>query len=159
MAKLYCFLGSAIVNPNRQTAFMFRVIFAAIAVALTALWLFVWRTPFGAKDQWLVAPNDAAWPAGAWLLPLGVVVIFGGAAALSIYDRFKRAKSRKEQTNSTVIALVCLAVVGLIWPWSLLGAGADSKSLQCADVGRPFEHHCCDVERPGDRVFRCRLQL
>ena len=102
---------------------MFRVIFAAIAVALTALWLFVWRTPFGAKDQWLVAPNDAAWPAGAWLLPLGVIVIFGGAAALSIYDRFKRAKSRKEQTNSTVIALVCLAVVGLIWPWSLLGPG------------------------------------
>ena len=102
---------------------MFRVIFAAVAVALTALWLFVWRVPVGAKDQWLVAPNDAAWPAGAWLLPLGVVVIFGGAAALSVYDRFGRAKTRREQTNSTVTALVCLAVVGLVWPWSLLGPG------------------------------------
>lgn len=102
---------------------MFRVIFAAVAVALTALWLFVWRVPFGAGN-WHVTPNDAAWPPGAWLLPLGVVVIFGGAAALSVYDRFKRAKSRKEQTNSTITALVCLAIVGMLWPWALLGPGA-----------------------------------
>ncbi len=102
---------------------MFRVIFASVAVALTALWLFVWRAPFG-TPQWHLTPNDAAWPAGAWLLPLGVVVIFGGAAALSVYDRFKRAKSRKEQTNSTVTALVCLAVIGMLWPWALLGPGA-----------------------------------
>lgn len=101
---------------------MFRVIFAAVAVALTALWLFVWRAPFG-TGNWHVTPNDAAWPLGAWLLPIGVIVIFGGAAALSVYDRFKRAKSRKEQTNSTVTALVCLAIVGILWPWAMLGPG------------------------------------
>ena len=114
---------------------MFRVIFAALALALTALWLFVWRAPFGAPDQWVVAPNDAAWFPGAWLLPVGVIVIFGGAAALSVYDRFKRAKTRQEQTNSTVVALVCLAVVGLLWPWALLGPGqiqsrADKLTLE-----------------------------
>ncbi len=101
---------------------MFRVISAAVAVALTALWLFVWRAPFGAGN-WAITPNEAAWPLGAWLLPVGVVVIFGGAAALSVYDRFKRAKSRKEQTNSTVTALVCLAVVGMLWPWAMQGPG------------------------------------
>ena len=102
---------------------MFRVIFAAVAVALTALWLFLWRVPFGFGNWKNVAPHDFFWPAGAWLLPIGVVVIFGGAASLSVYDRFKRAKSRKEQTNSTVTALVCLAIVGMLWPWALLGPG------------------------------------
>ena len=107
---------------------MFRVIFAAVAVALTALWLFVWRAPFG-TGNWHIPPNAASWPPGAWLLPIGIVVIFGGAAALSVYDRFKRAKSRKEQTNSTVTALVCLAVVGMLWPWAMLGPGQLKSGL------------------------------
>ena len=73
--------------------------------------------------NWHVTPNNFNWPAATWLLPIGVVVIFGGAATLSVYDRFKRAKSRKEQTNSTVTALICLAVIGTLWPWALLGPG------------------------------------
>ena len=101
---------------------MLRASFAAIAVALTALWLFFWRAPLSV--QWSLAPNDSAWPVGAWLLPLGVALIFGGAAALSVYDRFKRAKTRREQTNSTVTALICLAILGILWPWALLGPGA-----------------------------------
>ena len=116
---------------------MFRVLFAFIAVALTALWLFVWRAPLGAGN-WHLTPNDAAWPAGAWLLPVGVVVIFGGAAALSVYDRFKRAKSRKEQSNSTVTALVCLAIVGILWPWAMLGPGQiQSRSNGAVAQSRP----------------------
>ena len=118
---------------------MLRVIFAAVAIGLTALWLFVWRAPIGVRDQWLIAPNDAAWPAGAWLLPVGVVAIFGGAAALSVYDRFKRAKSRKEQTNSTVTALVCLAVIGLIWPWALLGPGQIQNRAATANIKLTLE--------------------
>ena len=114
---------------------MFRVIFAAAAIALTALWLFVWRAPFGAPHQWLITPNSAAWPRGVWLLPISVVVIFGGTVALSVYDRFKRAKTRREQTQSTVIALLGLAIIGMIWPWSLLGPGeiqsrADKLTLE-----------------------------
>ena len=116
---------------------MFRVIFAAVALAFTAFWLFVWRAPLGKPDEWLVVPNDASWPPGAWLLPIGVVVIFGGAAALSVYDRFRRAKSRKERNNSTAIALICLAVIGLLWPWSLLGPGAiQSRSSKVTLEGR-----------------------
>ena len=108
---------------------MFRVLFASAAVALTALWLFLWRTPLGLGD-WPVSPNNFTWPASAWLLPIGVVVIFGGAAALSIYDRFKRAKTRREQTNSTVTALICLAVIGMLWPWALLGPGQSKLESQ-----------------------------
>ena len=111
---------------------MFRVLFALVAVALTALWLFVWRAPLGAGN-WALTPNGAAWPTGAWLLPVSVIIVFGGAAALSVYDRFKRAKSRKEQTNSTVTALVCLAVIGLLWPWAMLGPGQLKNS-----VGKPM---------------------
>ena len=110
---------------------MIRVIFAAIAVALTAAWLFVWRAPLGAGN-WALTPH-AAWPTGAWLLPVSVIVVFGGAAALSVYDRFKRAKSRKEQTNSTVTALVCLAVIGMLWPWAMLGPGKLKNS-----AGKPM---------------------
>ena len=116
---------------------MFRVFFAFVAVALTALWLFVWRAPFGAGN-WHLTPNEAAWPIGAWLLPVGVVAIFGGAAALSVYDRFRRAKSRKEQSNSTVTALVCLAVVGMLWPWAMLGPGQiQSRSNAATAESRP----------------------
>ena len=113
---------------------MFRVIFATVAVALTALWLFLWRAPFGVGN-WHVSPNNFNWPPAAWLLPTGVVIIFGGAASLSVYDRFKRAKSRKEQTNSTVTALVCLAVIGLIWPWSLLGPGQPKSLVDSVALG------------------------
>ncbi len=106
---------------------MIRVLFAFVAVALTALWLFVWRAPLGAGN-WALTPH-AAWPTGAWLLPISVPVVFGGAAALSVYDRFKRAKSRKEQTNSTVTALVCLAIFGMLWPWAMLGPGKLKNSV------------------------------
>ena len=115
---------------------MFRVLFAALAVGLTALWLFLWRAPLGLRDQWTLVPNQTAWPIGAWLLPLGVVLIFGGAAALSVYDRFKRAKSRREQTNSTIVALVCLAIVAFLWPWALLGPGQIGSRASAAPATR-----------------------
>ena len=131
---------------------MFRAIFAAVAVALTALWLLVWRAPLGAGN-WRLAPNDFFWPAGAWLLPVGVVVIFGGAAALSVYDRFKRAKSRREQTNSTVTALICLAVVGLLWPWSLLGPGQPKSPAVPTTLNGSAKH------LPGKIIFEGRFNV
>lgn len=112
-----------------------RLIFCAVLVVLTAIWCFSGRGFVGVANQWMISPNQRAWPLGAWLLPLGVLLIFGGAAALSVYDRFKRAKTRKEQTNSTVTALICLTIVLFLWPWALLGPGqiqtrADKLTLE-----------------------------
>ena len=116
---------------------MIRAIFAAAAVALTALWLFFWRAPLGMPDQWQIVPNDGAWPLSAWLLPAGVLAIFGGAGALAVYDRFRRAKTRREQSQSTFIALVCLAIIGILWPWAMLGPGTiQSRSTKITLEGR-----------------------
>ncbi len=103
---------------------MKRVILAAVGVVAVAIWGFSGKGNLGVANEWQIQPNGTAWPLGAWGLPLAVLLLFGGAAALSVYDRFKRAKSRKEQKNSVVTALICLGFVGLLWPWTLLGPGA-----------------------------------
>lgn len=109
---------------------MARVFAASALLLLTAIWLFSGRGGFGVPNQWLLTPNARPWPWGAWLLPIGVLLIFGGAAALSIYDRFKRAKSDKEKRNSTLTALFCLAILLFLWPWALLGPGAINQAVK-----------------------------
>jgi hypothetical protein len=103
---------------------MLRVITSLALLAVTSIWLFGTRGAFGVPGQWFLTPNARPWPLGGWLLPLGVVVIFGGAAALSTYDRFKRAKSDPEKRNSTLTALLCMAILLFLWPWALLGPGS-----------------------------------
>ncbi|MBW3636880.1 MAG: hypothetical protein KY445_10550 [Armatimonadetes bacterium] len=105
-----------------------RVLACATLLALTAIWLLSGRGGLGVAGQWVLQPNARPWPLGAWLLPLGVLLIFGGAAALSIYDRFRRAKDVREKRNSTLTALFCLALLSFLWPWALLGPGDISQS-------------------------------
>lgn len=93
---------------------------STLLTALMAVWLFKTKWTLN-SPEWPTKPNPAAWPAGAWLLPISVVLIFGGLAAWSTWDRFTRAKSRKEKTASTVTAVIALSLVSLLWPWSLLG--------------------------------------
>ncbi len=102
----------------RAAAFPF--LFAVTLVALTAAWLFVLRRPLG-RDNWFITPHPFAWPLAAWLLPLAVLLVFGGLAALSAYDRFHRARSRQEQKVSTTLCVAALSLLALAWPWSLLG--------------------------------------
>ncbi len=105
-----------------------RQILATLALlGALAFWLLVTRGSFGVPHEWVLDPNATPWPLGAYLLPLGVLFIFGGAAALSVFDRFKRAKSDAEKRNSTLTALFCLAIVLFLWPWALLGPGAISQ--------------------------------
>lgn len=105
-----------------------RRLFVTLALfTALAFWLLVSRGSFGVSHQWYLDPNARPWPFGAWLLPLGVIFISGGAAALSVFDRFKRAKSDKEKRNSTLTALFCLSVLLFLWPWALLGPGAISQ--------------------------------
>jgi hypothetical protein len=96
------------------------LIISSLLVALTLFWLLKAHWKLG-RDGWFIQPNDGPWPLGAWWLPLAVLFLFGGLAAVSAYDRFKRAKSRKEQTTSTVLAVIALSTLALLWPWSLLG--------------------------------------
>jgi hypothetical protein len=113
-----------------------RILAALALFAFTAIWLLGGRGGLGVPGQWVLTPNARPWPFGAWLLPVAVLVIFGGAAALSTYDRFARAKSPKEQRNSTLTALFCLALLVLLWPWSLLGPGAINQNTGRDTNGR-----------------------
>jgi hypothetical protein len=107
---------------------MRRPIAALLLVCALSFWLFIARGAFGLPGQWVLTPNARFWPVGGWLLPLGVVLLFGGAAALSVYDRFRRAENDQEKRNSTLTALFCLAIVAFLWPWALLGPGSISQS-------------------------------
>lgn len=93
---------------------------AALLVAATAFWLFGPRAKLG-RDNWFLAPNPVAWQFGAWLLPLGVLLIFGGFALVSTYDFLHRAKTDRERRASLRLARVGVFVLALAWPWSLLG--------------------------------------
>lgn len=95
----------------------------AVCAALltgTAVWLFLWRHELG-RDNWKLTPNEFYWPLSEWVRAGVALLFFGGLAALAAYDRFRRAKSRKEQTQSTVLSVLMLMGFTTIWPWVLLG--------------------------------------
>jgi hypothetical protein len=113
---------------------------ALIAVLVTGAWLWLAKWPLGVKGEWAIKPNAGAWPVGAWLLPVGTLAIFGGFAALSAYDRLKRAKNRREQIASTRLCLCGIFLVSLLWPWSLLGPGGTSNLVtsQWSDIANEY---------------------
>lgn len=102
---------------------MRRVFFAFVPLVALALWLLSGRG-LGVSGEWVLQPNAQLWPTGAWGLPLAVPAIFGGAAALCAFDRFRRAKTEREKRNSTGMALFFLGVLLFLWPWALLGPGS-----------------------------------
>jgi hypothetical protein len=114
------------------------VAFLLLLCAATWVWLYGPRrlpgigSPLGYSQQWAIPPNTILWPASAWLLPLGVLVIFGGAAALSAYDRFRRAKTRREEKTSVALCITLLSLLGLVWPWALLGPGGTQNLINAA---------------------------
>src|SRR5687767_2130904 len=123
------------------------LIISAVLVTVTLFWLLKARWKLG-RDGWFLEPNDGPWPLGAWWLPLAVLILFGGLAALSTYDRFKRAKSRKEQTTSTVLAVIALSILALLWPWSLLGPLGTANLINSAwsDVANEYFATAYEIE-------------
>ena len=99
----------------------FQLVFAcAVLLTGTAVWLFLWRRPLQ-HDSWIVSPNEIYWPLKEWIRAGLALLFFGGLAALAAYDCFRRAKTRKEQTYSTILSVLMLMGFTTIWPWVLLG--------------------------------------
>lgn len=112
-------------------------VFVALALVLGVVaWCFSGRGNLSWRDGLPIVPHASLWPLGAWGLPLVTLFLLGGAAGLSVYDRFRRAKTRKEQTNSTLTALICMALLGALWPWTLLGPGAPMKITSASQLSR-----------------------
>lgn len=114
-------------NDARWRSLLICFMLAAALIGLTATWLFGARRPLG-RDNWFIVPHPFAWPVAVWLLPLAVLAVFGGLAALSAYDRFHRAKTRHEQKVSITLCLVALSLLALAWPWSLMGPTPQATS-------------------------------
>jgi hypothetical protein len=123
-----------------------------IAVASTAFWLWLAKWPLGVAGEWTIKPNTGPWPPGAWGLPLATLGIFGGFAALSAYDRFKRAKNQRERAASTRLCLLGIALLTFLWPWSLLGPGGTSNLVasQWSDIANEYFSTAYQIEDARD---------
>jgi hypothetical protein len=122
------------------------------AFALTLWWLAKAKWPLGVAGEWQIKPAEGAWPAQAWGLPLAVIFIFGGLAALSAYDRFKRAKSDKERRGSTRLCILGLTIVAFALPWALLGPGGTTNlvSSQFSDISNEYFGTAYQIQNPRD---------
>jgi len=110
-----------------------------VSLAVCVGWLCQTKLGLGVRGQWLITPHQW-WPIGAWGLPLVVLFLFGGMAALSAYDCFVRAKSPKESRQSAGLSVGALALFALLWPWFLLGPGGTSNlvSATFSDVSNQY---------------------
>lgn len=152
--------GEQLSSQRRFSVLLLIACFAALGI--TVFWLARAQWPLGVAGEWQIKPNLGAWPLPAWGLPLAVLFIFGGFAALSVYDRFKRAKSEKEQRASTRLCILALAVVAFAWPWALLGPGGTSNLIasQWSDISNEYFGTAYQIEdaRGFSREYSTRWQ-
>jgi hypothetical protein len=127
-----------------------RVVLACSAalVLATVLWLLVFKTPLG-RDNWFLTPREL-WPLRFWLFPLGTLLILGGLAALCALDRFRRAKTRREQKTSNRMCLGALVLFSIVWPWALLGplGGFNLVAATWSDVANQYFSTALEVRDP-----------
>ena len=119
---------------------------------MTALWLLVWQRPLG-RDNWFITPR-ALWPVSTFIFPLCVLLVCGGFAAMSAYDRFRRAKSRREERTSLRMSLGALMLLATLWPWSLLGprqiSGVYLVSATWSDISNQYFSTAYRIENARD---------
>lgn len=147
-------------SSSRISLALLAVCFALLG--FTLFWLARAQWPLGVAGEWQIKPNQGAWPLPAWGLPAAVLFIFGGFAALSAYDRFKRAKSEKEQRASTRLCILALTVVAFAWPWALLGPGGTTNLIAShwSDTSNEYFGTAYQVEdvREFTREYAARWQ-
>ncbi len=134
---------------------------AFLLVLLTGVWLFLWRKPLG-RDNWFVTPSAHLWPLDTWLLPLGTLLLCGGFAAMSAYDRFRRAKSRREEKTSLRMSLSGLVLLAVVLPWTLLGprkiSGVYLVSATWSDISNQYFSTAYRIENARDFTKNYALQ-
>ena len=138
-------------NPiSRLSSFLLAL--SLVSFAATLFWLAKSKWPLGVAGEWQIKPNNGPWPAPAWGLPIAVLFIFGGLAAISAYDRFKRAKNEKEKRGSTRLCIVGLTILAFAWPWSLLGPIGTSTLIaaQFSDISNEYFGTAYQVENARD---------
>ena len=116
------------------------VVLALVLVTLTALWATIWRVPLG-RDNWFLEPaRRPLWPLSSWVFPIAVLIICGAFAWVCAFDRFRRAKTAKEQRISTRMTLGALVVLATVWSWSLLGplGGFQLVAAMWSDVSNQY---------------------
>lgn len=116
------------------------VVIALVLVALSTFWATVWRAPLG-RDNWFLEPaRRDLWPLSSWVFPIAVLLICGAFAWVCAYDRFRRAKTAREQRTSTCMTLGALVVLATVWPWSLLGplGGFQLVAAMWSDVSNQY---------------------
>ncbi len=132
----------------------------AAFLLLTALWLFAWKKPLG-RDNWFIAPREL-WPSAAFLFPLGVLLLCGGFACLCAYDRFRRAKTRREEKTSLCLSLGALFLFAVLWPWALLGprqiAGVYLISATWSDISNQYFSTAYRIENARDFTRKYETQ-
>ena len=134
---------------------------AFLFVLLTGLWLFWWKKPLG-RDNWFIAPRSALWPLDSWLLPLGTLLLCGGFALMCAYDRFRRAKSRREEKTSLRMSLGSLILLAAVLPWTLLGprkiSGIYLVSATWSDISNQYFSTAYRIQDARDFTRNYQLQ-
>lgn len=118
----------------------FLVALSLLSFTVTLFWLAKSKWPLGVANEWQIKPNQGQWPTPAWGLPIAVLVIFGGLAIISAYDRFKRSKNEKEKRGSMRLCIIALTILAFTWPWSLLGPGGTTNLIasQWSDISNEY---------------------
>lgn len=131
---------------------------ALLLVALTGVWLFAERDKngigrvLGMSDEWTIAPNGN-WPLASWAVPLCLLFLLGGMAALSAYDRFHRAKTVASARNSTRLAMLSLSLLAALWPFATLNADGAKNLIDAMWSDTPNQYFGTAYEIDNARDF------
>ena len=136
-------------------------ILAFLLVMLTGAWLFFWKKPLG-RDDWFITPGAHLWPLATWLLPLGTLLLCGGFALMCAYDRFRRAKTRREERTSMRMSLGALVLLATLLPWTLLGprqvSGVYLVSATWSDISNQYFSTAYKIEDARDFTRNYEVQ-
>lgn len=94
------------------------LLFSLVLVLLTAWWLIFNKHTLG-HDDWGLVVAEHPLPLQSLAMAFLSLLLFGGLIGFFAYDRFKRAKTRKDQNGATAWCIAAIALFALVWAWTL----------------------------------------